>query len=109
MFTRLTATVTMSAPDASCACAMTGNEGYLPVPTMSRDRNVRPAMTNALSVTRIQNEEWDSASRQSRAPTHEIHDLHAITVVDDDMSERVAFQYGEVVLHRDAARIDGQP
>ena len=40
MFTRRTATVTISAPDASCACAMTGVDGYLPVPTISRDVNV---------------------------------------------------------------------
>src|ERR1043166_4119004 len=41
----LTATVTMSAPDASCAFAMTALDGYLPVPMMSRDWNVFPAMT----------------------------------------------------------------
>src|SRR5262245_65931987 len=50
MFTRRTATVTMSAPDASCACAITACEEYLPVPTMSRDVNVRPAITNGVSV-----------------------------------------------------------
>ena len=50
MFTRRTATVTMSAPDASCACAITACDGYLPVPTMSRDENVRPAMVKGVSV-----------------------------------------------------------
>ncbi len=50
MFTRRTATVTMSAPEASCACAMTACEGYFPVPTMRREVNVRPAMTNGVSV-----------------------------------------------------------
>ena len=44
MFTRRTATVTMSAPEASCACAITACDGYLPVPTISRDVNVRPAI-----------------------------------------------------------------
>ena len=44
MFTRRTATVIMSAPDASCACTMTAGDEYLPVPTMSRDANVLPAM-----------------------------------------------------------------
>ena len=50
MFTRRTATVTMSAPEASWAWAMTMFDGYLPVPTMRRDRNVRPAMTNGESI-----------------------------------------------------------
>ena len=44
MFTRRTATVTMSAPDASCARCMTANDEYLPVPTIRRDANSRPAM-----------------------------------------------------------------
>ena len=51
MFTRRTATVTMSAPDASWPARITACDGYLPVPTMSRDANVRPAMTNGVSVT----------------------------------------------------------
>ena len=45
-FTRRTATVTISVPLARCASAITACEGYLPVPTMSRDRNVFPAMTS---------------------------------------------------------------
>src|SRR5580765_5296885 len=46
MFTRLTATVTISAPDASCAFAITALEVYFPVPMMRRDWNVLPAMTS---------------------------------------------------------------
>ena len=34
----------MSAPEATCASAMTACDGYLPVPTTSREPNVRPAM-----------------------------------------------------------------
>jgi hypothetical protein len=45
MFTRRTATVIMSAPDASCALTMTAGDEYLPVPTMRREENVLPAMT----------------------------------------------------------------
>src|SRR5712692_4112771 len=41
--TRRTATVTISAPDASWASFMTWKLGYLPVPTMRRERNSRPA------------------------------------------------------------------
>ena len=32
---------------ASCACTITAFDGYLPVPTISRDVNVRPARTKA--------------------------------------------------------------
>ena len=40
MFTRRTATVIMSAPEASCALAITDGEAYLPVPTINREANV---------------------------------------------------------------------
>ncbi len=53
MFTRRTATVTMSAPDAVWQSRITWCDGYLPVPTMSRDRKVRPAMTKGVSVTML--------------------------------------------------------
>ena len=45
-FTRLTATVTISVPDASCAARMIWCDGYLPVPTMRRLVNLRSAMTS---------------------------------------------------------------
>src|SRR5882724_11183212 len=45
-FTRRTATVTMSAPDATCARAISAKLRYFPVPTISRDANARPAMTS---------------------------------------------------------------
>src|SRR5499433_1848788 len=44
--TRRTATVTMSAPEAACARAISSKLRYLPVPTISRDLNARPAMTS---------------------------------------------------------------
>ena len=43
MFTRRTATVTISAPEASTAAAFSSKLLYLPVPTISREVNVRPA------------------------------------------------------------------
>ena len=49
--TRRTATVTISVPDASCAAFITWNEGYLPVPTTSREENVRPAIVKVSVVT----------------------------------------------------------
>ena len=50
MFTRRTATVIISAPDASCACTMTAGEEYLPVPTIRRDENVLSAIVNRSTV-----------------------------------------------------------
>src|SRR5688572_5042021 len=94
MFTRRTATVTMSAPDAACACAMTLFDGYLPVPTIKRERKVRPAMTNGVSVM------------VSLAAADEVDDLHGVAIVQDDVGERAAFQDLEVVLDRHAAGID---
>ena len=52
MLTRRTATVTISAPDASTAAAFCSKLLYLPVPTMSRDWKVRPA-TDQLSSPAI--------------------------------------------------------
>ena len=48
MFTRRTATVIISAPEASCACTITAGDEYLPVPTISRDENVLPAIDEAM-------------------------------------------------------------
>src|SRR6267378_2488236 len=44
--TRRTATVTMSAPEAAWARPISWKLRYLPVPTISRDRNARPAITS---------------------------------------------------------------
>src|SRR5579864_256421 len=44
--TRRTATVTISAPLASSARAVSWNDLYFPVPTMRRERKERPAMIN---------------------------------------------------------------
>src|SRR3990172_520286 len=45
--TRRTATVTISAPEASCACTISCGVRYFPVPTISRERKRRPAITSA--------------------------------------------------------------
>ena len=47
--TRRTATVTISAPDASTAAAFCAKSLYLPVPTISRERKVRPATVQVSS------------------------------------------------------------
>src|SRR5689334_5249688 len=51
MFTRRTATVTISAPDASTAAAFSSRLLYLPVPTMSREVKVRPATVQVSDFT----------------------------------------------------------
>src|SRR5713226_10219395 len=48
-FTRLTATVTIWAPEASMASRMFSKDGYLPVPTMSRDLNSLPPSQSDVS------------------------------------------------------------
>ncbi len=50
-FTRRTATVMISAPEASSAAAFCAKSLYLPVPTISRDRKVRPATVQLSSST----------------------------------------------------------
>lgn len=93
MFTRRTATVTISAPEAAWACAMMACDGYLPVPTINRDVNVRPAMTNGVSVNRLPS-------------TDEVDDLHRIALANQDVGKRWALDDVQVVFHGDASWID---
>ena len=83
--TRRTATVTISAPDASMASRMFSNDGYLPVPTMSRDLNSLPPSQSDVSYMA-----WLLLSRliagrapdgrRASAPAHGPDDLHPVTV-----------------------------
>src|SRR2546423_10336298 len=98
MFTRRTATVTMSAPDAACACAITACDEYLPVPTMSREEKVRPAMVKGVSVI-----------SERLSATHEVDDFDAIAVSDQRRRERAAPHNHEVVFDGHAPRIDVEP
>jgi hypothetical protein len=45
-FTRRSATVTISVPEAASAAAMVAKSWYLPVPRMRRERKLRPATTS---------------------------------------------------------------
>ena len=47
---RRTATVTMSAPDAAWARAISWKLRYLPVPTIRRERKARPAITSSSAM-----------------------------------------------------------
>src|SRR6185503_3713820 len=122
MLTRRTATVTMSAPDASCARAMIACELYFPVPMISRDENVRPAMTNGESL--IQKSQSPNPKRQDgrisisnhqssfiddSPAAHEIDDLHLVAVAHDDVREAMALDDRKVVLDGDAPRVDVEP
>src|ERR1051326_1855158 len=97
MFTRRTATVTISAPDASCARTISAGDGYLPVPTISRDVKVLPAITSSSIV---------HPSRLSAAD--EVHDLDLIAVAHFGRIEGAAFDDGQVVLDGNTTRIDLQ-
>jgi len=92
MFTRRTATVIISAPDAWWAWTITAGDEYLPVPTISRDVNVLSAIVNVSTAS----------------PTDKIHDLDRIALLNDDAIEGIAFEHDEIVLHRDAPRVDLQ-
>src|SRR5262245_53566243 len=113
MFTRRTATVTISAPEAACACAMTGCDEYLPVPTMSRDLNVRPAMLNGKSFlvfpasSPVQPECLTTPF--GGAAADKIHDLDFVAVADQRRGKRVALDDDHVVFDRNASGIDVQP
>ena len=48
--TRRTATVTISAPDASMARTISSLLRYFPVPTMRRERKLRPPMVSGASA-----------------------------------------------------------
>src|SRR5437868_5605226 len=72
MFTRRTATVTISAPEASIARRVSSKSLYLPVPTMSRERYSRPASTNGSFC-------WVMGASPA---TDELHDLDLIALAD---------------------------
>src|SRR6185312_13308637 len=67
--TRRTATVTISAPEASIASLVSGPSLYFPVPTINRDPNVRPAITNSLMLPsyRFSSEAKASSTRKRRS------------------------------------------
>jgi len=96
MFTRRTATVTMSAPEALWACAITACELYFPLPMINRDVNARPAMTS------------DVSPGIRLASTHKIHDLNAVAVVNERLRKEGSPENLEIVLDSHAARIDRQ-
>src|SRR5260370_23193087 len=96
MFTRLTATVIISAPEASCACTMTAGDEYLPVPTMSREENVLSDIVNRSIF-------------QPLPAADKVDDLDFVALADRRTVERVALEHGQIVLDRHAPGVDLQP
>src|SRR5262245_32677033 len=99
--TRRMATVTISVPDASCAAFITPCEGYLPVPTTSREPNVRPAMTSGSTML-------VSAYLMSAAPD-ECDDLHFGAFHDHRLAVARALDHEAIAFHCNRARVDVQP
>src|SRR5262245_26879301 len=110
MFTRRTATVTISAPEAAWACCMTAGDEYLPVPTMRRDANDLPAIVKASIQASGSGLQASGAFgfRPSVPAAYEVHDLDCVAVPHLDGVERGPLQDDQVVLDRDAPRVDFQ-
>src|SRR3569833_446915 len=85
MLTRRTATVTISAPDASTDAAFCSKLLYLPVPTISREPKLRPA-TDQLSVMIVS------------ASANEGDDLEIVAVLDHHLAQGRARLVFVVVL-----------
>ncbi len=90
--TRRTATVTISAPLAATAAAFWAKSLYLPVPTISREVNVRPATVQV--------------SDSVISATHKMDDLQRIAFGQRDFAQCRARDDHAVALHRDLGRIE---
>src|SRR3954467_455963 len=104
--TRRTATVTTSAPDASIASIICALDAYLPVPTIRRERNSRPAMAKGCGSLRVI-EEIRSACATGSASAHEGDDLDGIVGCKLQLREGcpVAQNYS-VALDDDCPRVE---
>src|SRR5258707_8093990 len=88
MFTRRTASVIISAPDASCACTITAGDEYLPVPTNSRDVNVLSAIVRRSTLFPMNPSPSASALRHSRLPAaDEVHHFDCVAVAHQGGAE----------------------
>src|SRR5437667_11927052 len=93
MFTRRTATVIISAPDASCALTMTAADAYLPVTTRRREEKLLSAMIKLSEFMRL-------------PPADKLDDFNLIPLVHDNFVERPSFEHDEIMLDGDAAQVD---
>src|SRR5687768_16698340 len=98
MLTRRTATVTISAPDASTAAAFCSTLLYLPVTTISREVKVRPATVQLSAL--ICSGAFTSASADDP------DDFIIVPVFDRDLAKQRAWHHREVALDRDSLRVE---
>src|SRR5712692_10505996 len=69
--TRRTATVTISAPEAAWARAISGKLRYLPVPTIKRDWKARPAITSESDMVNLSYDFRTDARFSGSAPVQQ--------------------------------------
>src|SRR6187401_938447 len=86
---------------------MTAKEEYLPVPTISRDVNVRPAMTRGSGVAMGYVFGLQRLLPLSAA-AHEVDDFDFVALTDHRGLERCPANHHEVVLDGDSPPIDRQ-
>src|SRR5579875_826711 len=95
MLTRRTATVTSSEPEATRASFMRSQVAYLPVPTKSREPNVRPPTTRGRSSRAMSHSPF-------RLPTaDEAHDVEVVPLVDRRRGEVRPGDHGAVLQDAD--------
>src|SRR6185369_844721 len=91
MFTRRTATVIISAPDASCARTITAGDEYLPVPTNRREVNVLSAIVKRSMALPISRSPKSSALPfDPLSAADEVHDFHRVALLHERRAEGVA-------------------
>src|SRR4051812_28219519 len=105
-----TATVTTSAPDASIASIICAFDAYLPVPTIRRERNSRPAITNGLgSANAAVDDGLSKSACATSASPDKVDDLERVIRLQRQRSEGIAVaQNRSVALDHYYARIESQ-
>src|SRR5215475_13155103 len=91
MFTRRTATVMISAPDASTARRVSSNDRYFPVPMINRERYSRPASRKGSSIVMCRS-----------AASDEVNDLDGVALAQRRRRVRGTRYDRPVELDRDA-------
>src|SRR5512140_2875696 len=101
MLVRRIATVTICAPLASMARRVSSKSRYLPVPTRSRERYCRPAMTSASSTAIF-------SGAFTLAPSHRDDHLDPVAVRDPGLAEPAARHDLAVPLDREPPPGEGE-
>src|SRR4029079_10268128 len=107
--TRRTATVTTSAPDASIASIICAFDAYLPVPTISRERNSCPAITSGWGSISVSGEIRSACAIS--APAHEVHDLEYVIRRELERSKGGSITHDDPVAlddHRARVELEGR-